>query len=130
MDIGTDRQTDGGQKVIPIAHPEHSSGELKRTMEGRIFTFTFVSNIQLPFSNQQKGHESYQAELRLDCATPGSAVRSAIECAKEPSKPCSENHFMSQTGTHHADHFFEVLQKCKNKKKQKTTTTENWKYFA
>ena len=24
-----DRCTDGGQKVITIAHPEHSSGELK-----------------------------------------------------------------------------------------------------
>ena len=26
----TDGETEGGQKVITIAHPEHSSGELKR----------------------------------------------------------------------------------------------------
>ena len=28
----TDNQTDDGQKVIVITHPEHSSGELKRRM--------------------------------------------------------------------------------------------------
>ena len=31
----TDRQTDDGQKVITIAHPEHSSGELKMSVSGQ-----------------------------------------------------------------------------------------------
>ena len=33
----TDRRTYGGGKVITVAHPEHSSGELKITKENNIF---------------------------------------------------------------------------------------------
>ena len=40
MDGGMDRQTKDRQKVIIIAHPEHSSGELKMApLDSRFFAF-------------------------------------------------------------------------------------------
>ena len=38
----TDARIDNGQKVITIAHPEHSSGELKKTL-----FLTFASQCDL-----------------------------------------------------------------------------------
>ena len=35
MDARTDGRTDDGRKVITIAHPEQSSGELKTKCRGR-----------------------------------------------------------------------------------------------
>ena len=57
---------------------------------------TYVSNLQLPFSNQRKGedgcrnnfminlYERYAAELGFELAIPGSEVRRATDCAIGP----------------------------------------------
>ena len=44
MDGGKDRQTKDRQKVITIAHPKHSSGELKMApLDSRFFAFKKTS---------------------------------------------------------------------------------------
>ena len=39
----TDARTDDGQKVITIAHPEQSSGELKKTLSGVMEVYGKIS---------------------------------------------------------------------------------------
>ena len=45
-----DGRTDDGRKVITIAHPEQSSGELKMTINGHFFNIHFCLDITRLFN--------------------------------------------------------------------------------
>ena len=43
----TDGRTDDGRKVITIAHPEQSSGELKLTINGQFYPYIIYTGVRL-----------------------------------------------------------------------------------